>query len=288
MSHFKNGCCSARHLCPRHRAIADRYRRKRKHFDYNTKRLDELERLAKHRYGGTLPECFAYVIQTVANGRRWKSDTLASPKWLNVSYAERQALGLMTIGAFDVPKKEREALRRERYRPRKRTLDRAYRQRRRRANGAKPRAQYEAESASRTKPWLAAGFRCRRTWERHGKPSEAVSQVRRAPILSYSGERRTCDTSRQRLAPKPRRHASTTVTRKRQGRPLSLRLTRGSATRSKDKRAVRGRGRLSAQALPQSPASLPAALASPWGPLPWPQTGRVTVSDSLLSRPGAA
>jgi hypothetical protein len=35
----------------------------------------------------------------------------------------------------------------------------------------KPGYKPHAASASRTKPWLAAGFTCRRTWERHGKPA---------------------------------------------------------------------------------------------------------------------
>ena len=273
------------------REIADRYR---KRFDYAAKLLDELHRLAKHRYGGTLPdnaegERFAFVIETVGDGRRWKPEAIASSKWLNVSYAEHQTLGVMKIGAFNVPKAERQKLRRERYRPRKRAKERAWRQRQRRAKGMKPREQYEAESVSRTKPWLAAGFRCRRTWERHGKPApEAVSQVRHAPILSCRDERQTCDTPSQRLArPKHRRHASSTTPRKRQRR-MAVRAERRSRlpaspeqaeTKERKKGAVRAGGRLSAQAPPQSLASLPAALASPWGPLPWPQTGRVTVSD---------
>jgi hypothetical protein len=33
-----------------------------------------------------------------------------------------------------------------------------------------PRAVYEAMSISQTKPWIEAGFKTRRTWERHGKP----------------------------------------------------------------------------------------------------------------------
>lgn len=31
------------------------------------------------------------------------------------------------------------------------------------------------DSASRTKQWLAAGFKCRRTWERHGKPGPVAA-----------------------------------------------------------------------------------------------------------------
>ena len=39
------------------------------------------------------------------------------------------------------------------------------------------RAEYENRSLSRTKPWLSAGFKTRRTWERHGKPSADVASV---------------------------------------------------------------------------------------------------------------
>ena len=40
-------------------------------------------------------------------------------------------------------------------------------QEKRRRNGVRTRAEYEANSISKTKPWEAAGFKCRRTWERH-------------------------------------------------------------------------------------------------------------------------
>jgi hypothetical protein len=90
------------------------------------------------------------------------SDTLA--RHLHVSDAERTALRIWTIGAYDVPKAVRIKRRKEK--------DRLAAQVRRRANGSKSHEQ----SFSRTKPWEAAGFRCRRTWERHGKP---VSQIRR-------------------------------------------------------------------------------------------------------------
>jgi hypothetical protein len=316
MSRYRNGCCSVQHPCARHREIALRYGREHR-FDRDAARLDDLHRLAKHRYGGTLPDNadgyrFAFVMAHVVGGPnriranlaelapwydddeadklikgvarkryRWSADKLASSKWLNVSNAERETLGFKTIGAYDMPKKEREKLRRERYRPTKRAKERAWRERRRRQQGKLTRAEWlQANSASRTKPWEAAGV-SRRTWyRRRGTGASFTYTVDKR-------ERQTCaKPPSQRLAPKPRRHASTTVTRKRQGRPPSLRLTRGSATRSKEKMAVRDRGRLSAQAPPQSRDSLP-ALASPWGPLPWPQTGRVTVSDRLLSRPGA-
>jgi hypothetical protein len=302
--------------------IAERHGRGRFKYDRETACLLDLYRLAKHRYGGTLPDNkegrdFAFVlaavvgepkriranlaeiapwydddeadrlIKSVAKRRyRWKPDTLASPKWLNVSYAERQALGLKTIGAYDMPKAEREKLRRERYRPLKRAKERAWHERRRRKQGKPTRpAWLQANSASREKPWLAAGV-SRSTWYRRCRETGCS--------CTYTVDKRdrtTCLTPpSQRLAPKPRRHASTTVTRKRkrQGRPLSLRLTEGSATRFKGKKAVRDRGRLAAAAPPQNPASVPATLTSPWGPVIGPPRGHVTVSDRLLSRPGAA
>jgi hypothetical protein len=69
-----------------------------------------------------------------------------------------------------VTEKEREMINLEKDRKRK--------EKRRRKDGAKPREQ----SISRTKPWLAAGYRCRRTWERHGKPVADSSE----PSLIFS------------------------------------------------------------------------------------------------------
>lgn len=86
---------------------------------------------------------------------RYRADKLA---WkLKVTAAEREELKLRTIGAIDQTKAERTAIAKQRHRDRMRT--------RRRAKGAKPRAEYEANSASRTKPWIAAGM-SRRTWYR--------------------------------------------------------------------------------------------------------------------------
>jgi hypothetical protein len=93
--------------------------------------------------------------------RRWTADALG--KHLRVTDVERATLHIYTISSFQTPKAEREKNRKEKHR--------LVEQARRRANGSKPREQ----SYSRTKPWEAAGFRCRRTWERHGKP---VSQIR--------------------------------------------------------------------------------------------------------------
>jgi hypothetical protein len=86
---------------------------------------------------------------------RWSADALA--KRMGLMAAERSALRISTIGAIDQTKPERIAARKERARKRA--------QERRRAQGAKPRYEYEANSLSRQKPWLAAGV-SRSTWYR--------------------------------------------------------------------------------------------------------------------------
>jgi len=72
---------------------------------------------------------------------------------LRLTYEQRQALGITTIGAIDVRQNQREELRKQR----RRQAD----ERRRRARGAKP----QSRSLSRTKPWKAAGM-SRASWYR--------------------------------------------------------------------------------------------------------------------------
>jgi hypothetical protein len=175
-------------------------------------RLREIERLFAHRYGGRLPDDDAgmedlvlaanqisqmdgnaedhilrwawewaywlfdrkdvdpvvFARRVSQNPRRYKADTLA--RLLNLTMADRISLGITTIGAIDCNKQKRAELRRER--------KRAYAEVRRRASGAKPRAEYEAESLSRTKPWERMGM-SRSTWYARGKPMPAdAGQVR--------------------------------------------------------------------------------------------------------------
>ena len=82
---------------------------------------------------------------------------------LGLTYAKRQRIGITTIGAIDVNKRQRTHLRKlrenERYR------------RRRQALGATPRTQ----SLSALKPWAAEGI-SRRTWERRRR-ADANSNV---------------------------------------------------------------------------------------------------------------
>jgi len=73
---------------------------------------------------------------------------------------------ITTIGAVDVNKKGRAMLRKQKRRQRK--------ERERRERGMKPRAEYEASSLSRTKPWKAAGV-SRRTWYRRRREAKALA-----------------------------------------------------------------------------------------------------------------
>jgi hypothetical protein len=93
-------------------------------------------------------------------------------------------LGLTTIGAVDCNKKQREKLRRGKARIRDM-------QRRRRA-GAKPRAEYEADSLTRTQPWKELGI-SESTWRRRRR--KAGDRSARAAVL------RTKNTARAPKSP---------------------------------------------------------------------------------------
>jgi hypothetical protein len=110
-------------------------------------------------------ECDALVQDVVRFPETWNAAALG--QLLGLRDAERQRLGLRTIRACDVSGEEYQGRRRER---RRRSM-----QRLRRARGVAPRAEYEANSDSRTKPWLAFGI-SRSTWQRRGKP-RAVTKV---------------------------------------------------------------------------------------------------------------
>src|SRR5262249_48595129 len=78
---------------------------------------------------------------------------------LRVTNPQRERLRLWTIAACDMSHEEAQEWRKAKDRQRKRGL--------RKSRGSEPRADYEANSISKTKPWIADGFNCRRTWERH-------------------------------------------------------------------------------------------------------------------------
>jgi hypothetical protein len=97
----------------------------------------------------------------------WERMVKAGPlgQRLRLTFAERARLDLRTIGPCDMTKKVMVEIRRQKRRQRERL--------RRQSQGSKPRSEYLAASISRTKPWIAAGFNTRRTWERNGKPNVA-------------------------------------------------------------------------------------------------------------------
>jgi hypothetical protein len=79
------------------------------------------------------------------------ADNLA--KFLGVTYAQRQALGIKTIGSIDVKRRARKELRKRK--------NRLAAERKRRELGMRP----QSESLSATQPWSELGM-SRRTWER--------------------------------------------------------------------------------------------------------------------------
>lgn len=109
------------------------------------------------------------IITSVERWRDQNGPRLATAKRLGLELAltavERDACSIRTIEATDESKTERlarlHAAKLVRDRERQRTL-----------KARKPRALYEAQSLSQTKPWEAFGI-SRRQWERRGKPDVA-------------------------------------------------------------------------------------------------------------------
>jgi len=134
---------------------------------HNPKAIDQIWSVmeAAKRMGGQITEEEASAITEEASRTRkhLSADNLA--RFLGVTYAQRQGLGLTMIGSVDVGKRARKELRKRR--------DRLYQQAKRRAAGARP----QSESLSRTQPWRELGM-SRRTWERHrSKAHDATSSA---------------------------------------------------------------------------------------------------------------
>lgn len=108
----------------------------------------------------SIADAKALMAEAILRPRRWKADKLA---WrLKLTDADRDQLGITTIGSIDISRAERTARREARKYERLIV--------RRRLKGAKPRAEYEAQSLSRTKPWTALGM-SRAAWYRARKPT---------------------------------------------------------------------------------------------------------------------
>jgi hypothetical protein len=128
--------------------------------------------VARKRMGGSISEAEAAAIVEEAAATtpaRMSDDSLA--KFLSVTYAQRQALGLRAIGSIDVGKRARKVLRRRK--------DRLYQEARRRARGARP----HSESLSRTKPWKAMKM-SRAKWYRQRRETDSS-----ASLLLYGDDR---------------------------------------------------------------------------------------------------
>jgi hypothetical protein len=172
---------------------------------YRIKRADLQERLRLWCEGckikisdADLADC---ITETMDNPKLEKADELASR--LRVTYAEREILSLVTIGAFDVTKRQRKQWRRER----KRVKDRLRIQNKRREQGRAPRDQWLAASKTALEPWVAEGV-SRATWyRRHARnglfvPSgtqktslKRVSETGVSPCKPYLMGRQTCLTN---------------------------------------------------------------------------------------------
>jgi hypothetical protein len=167
-------------------------------------RLREIERVAKSRHGTIIPNNAAglALVRLVARhvsraspievlagwARRWapwlqdasvrrlaeqaisngipNADTAG---WLiGLTVEERQRLEIRTIGAVGVTKRQRILARKAKAKARMAAA--------RRAKGAKPREQYEAEALSTVQPWKTVGL-SRSAWYRAGKPGTGPCAV---------------------------------------------------------------------------------------------------------------
>jgi hypothetical protein len=99
---------------------------------------------------------------------------------LRLSYADRQRLGIRTIGSYDVDRKSRTKL----ARARKQERDRLHAEEIRRAKGAIPRAVYEARGLSKMKPWEKMGI-SRATYYRRGANAHAEIETSPSPHSSF-------------------------------------------------------------------------------------------------------
>jgi hypothetical protein len=100
-------------------------------------------------------ELEAITADVMTGPRKFRADTLG--RRLRLSQGEREDLAITTIGAVHFNAAQRKAARKHR----RWTNERA----RRRAQGAKPRADYQANAISCSKPWQALGI-SRATWYR--------------------------------------------------------------------------------------------------------------------------
>jgi len=135
--------------------------------------------LAAERMGRALTHAETITALEQADDMRQHRSADKLARFLGVTFPQRNALGISTIGSVDVNRRARALLRKRRRRLRE--------ERRRRSRGARPRAEYEANSLSRGKPWEAEGM-SRRSWYRKRRGTSARPPI---PPLKSGGTRGT-------------------------------------------------------------------------------------------------
>jgi hypothetical protein len=135
-------------------------------------RMVPLVQSASERMGRRIREreARAIVDQARSNPRPRTPDGWA--RALNLTYKVRQRIGITTIGAVDVNKRERARLRR--------LKDRQRKEQQRRERGARP----QSASLARTKPWRAEGI-SRRTWERRRKRNDPAIRAATSAMTQF-------------------------------------------------------------------------------------------------------
>lgn len=205
-----------------HRIIAGRYRAEARakgrgrRISASERRVWELEKIYRDRFGKLLPNdvdgrqalqivaeslsltkgaTFEKLVGFIRARAPWaieEAEALASAadqvaEWqdadelawrIGLTQADHDRLYIRTIGFVGFNKCQRKALQKEKKKHRDTE--------RRRARGAKPRAQYEAESISRARPWEKLGM-SKATWYRHRKVERETSA---RPILFLNVNKR--------------------------------------------------------------------------------------------------
>jgi hypothetical protein len=191
---------------------------------HNPKAKDQIWSVmeAAKQMGGEITEAKAAAIIEEASITRkhLTADNLA--RFLGVTYEQRQALRLTTIGSINVKRRARKELRKRR--------DRLYQERRRRDRGARP----QSESLSATQPWKEEGV-SRRTWYRRNKPRNGTGGTTSSATIFLSIDDETVPPERKTasegcFAPKEGRGhpssqtASTMPVDKYEALPVELRM----------------------------------------------------------------
>jgi len=145
---------------------------------HNRKATDQIWSVmnAARNMGREITEMEASAVTEEASITRkhLSADNLA--RFLGVTYEQRKALGLTTIGSINVGKRARQELRKR--------ANRLIQERKRRALGARPQSQ----SLSRTKPWREWGM-SRAAWYRRNKARRKGETVSSPPIFLTNADR---------------------------------------------------------------------------------------------------